>query len=321
MAVYEDIEDAGVNQFAKGNPVRGGLWIAYGVAWNAFSFGSLEKNSALVEKYKGGKINDRQFNRGVAINTAQASAELAITCAGGSALTGAKTIGSAAVIGAKTGFATAGINVAGNRTEAAVTGQQYKQTVTQDIFQIGTGTVLGAGFGAGAKWFEIFLTHGGNVGNVSPFTPKGQSPAVMENNSWFSPQNMMRRVIGKTRPATARPYEDFTEAPPNCENYLAGYMYDTDQVFINRLHKLFVENDLSKLIRHEYDHAILKNNSLIPFFRHKLGFEGIAGFLDESYACNSWVNGWKGTNRYRFLAEFLGGVITGEAGFYFLTKE
>jgi hypothetical protein len=177
MAVYEDIEDTGVNQYAKGNPIRGGLCITCGVVWNAFSLGSLEKNSALVEKYKGNEINDAQFRNAIAINTTKAGAQLAITATGiGATANGIG--GGVMLIGGSTVAANSAIEVAANRDMSRNLGQPYTRTIAQDTAYVVNNGLVGAVFCGSAHQVAYYATRFAQWTSCLKLPAPAQAPEI-----------------------------------------------------------------------------------------------------------------------------------------------
>jgi RHS repeat-associated protein len=128
--------------------------ISFGItALNAFSFGNLSRNDALADENLSGQISDAQMYEGMSINTAAATAAVvtggAVAPIAGSAFVAS---GSPALMyitsGAAAGLSSSTVDIAVQRTGDAIADIPYNGTITSDLTDIGTSTVLGATFGA-----------------------------------------------------------------------------------------------------------------------------------------------------------------------------
>jgi len=145
-------------------------------AWNAVSFGALNRQDTLVERSEAGLINEDQYQRGSAINAAGTMVVAGATIYGAGAagqLVGGSLMMAGAASGASGGF----ISSSGSAVLDVMTGTRRASEITAAEIAVPTilggvaGGVFGAGYAAGVRPFE--------GGPVAPAPPNPAKPVVV----------------------------------------------------------------------------------------------------------------------------------------------
>ncbi len=145
-------------------------------AWNAVSFGALNRQDTLVERSEAGLINEDQYQRGSAINAGGTMVVAGATIYGAGAagqLVGGSLMMAGAASGASGGF----ISSSGSAVLDVMTGTRRASEITAAEIAVPTilggvaGGVFGAGYAAGVRPFE--------GGPVAPAPPNPGRPVVV----------------------------------------------------------------------------------------------------------------------------------------------
>lgn len=144
LSAYGDLWDYVGDQGMKGNYARSFGAAFVGTAWNAFSFGSAAKNGTAGDKYDRGEITGKQFAGELTANTAVAVAKGAVVYGTGGLAGAGTSVAAAMTVGAGTGAVVETLDVANDRGNAAIEGNEYRGTVGSDLLKVARGAETGA---------------------------------------------------------------------------------------------------------------------------------------------------------------------------------